>query len=308
MLLTMFYIVSACAFAEFEKIKIYSNGNDVTSSNVFNNGIVSAVSEGSGLFAIALYEEDELVKISFAQTKEELNEYRVNMVINDAQNYIMKVFRFDENGNPLCVNSSLNPLVDNREIYVNETFDNGTVARGAKTNGVNIVLSDGVVKLKDNLTSSGTRYGTFSVPYSEKNIIFEADYMIPSDGGADLAYLLSTYYDNSYRVIVYLHNEGIKKNTDGSNNPVLVKRSDIGTDKWFNIAVKFDLENKVYDIYYNHEKITATPISISGKISMENPTDGFSFYAPMLLGNTQGNDTLYVDNIKVYSGKEFTDI
>ena len=305
LLMAFTMLISACAFAESTEIKVYSNGNDVTDTKVFNNGVFSAVSSGSGLFAIALYKENELSKISFAQSEVELEEYRVNMVIDNADDYKMKVFRFDEDGNPLCVNSNLTPRVDDTEIYVNENFDNGIRARGAQVNGTSTVLSDGMVKVK----GRGVRYGTINVPYTEKNVIFEADYMLPESGACDYVYLLATYYDDNYHPVVYLNNDGIRA---GNKELTRLKRSELPTGKPFNIAVKFDLENKVYDIYYEHEKVTTAPVSVKNKLpSYDYPTGGFSFYAPMILGtnlNPSGSDTIYVDNIRVYSGTDFKDI
>lgn len=306
LLLVMVILIAVPCVSGAQEIRLYSIGNDVTNTKVFNNGIFTAISEGSGLFAIALYSEDELKKINFVQSEVELEEYRVNMVIDNAENYTMKVFRFDENSNPLCINSSLSPISDDTCVYINETFDDGIRANGAKVNGSTTILSDGMVKIIDR-SSTGIRYGTFSVPYTEKHVIFEADYMLPSDGACENAYLLATYYDDNYHPIVYLHPNGLKDSIAG-DSPVIYPRSSMPKGVKFNIAVKFDLENKNYDIYYNRAKITNSPVSIKNKMSMTNPTGGFSFYAPMVINNEVGSDIIFVDNIRVYSGTEFKDI
>ena len=148
LLMALVMLVSAWTTA-FADIKIFSNGNDVTSSKVFNNGVFSAVSEGSGLFAIALYTEDELQKISFAQTEEDLEEYRVNMVINNAQNYTMKVFRFDENGNPIFNDLSdiviISGTANGDEVTATETED-GIQVTGLNNITVTYETADGTAE------------------------------------------------------------------------------------------------------------------------------------------------------------------
>lgn len=301
LLLAMIMLFSAAATV-FAEIKTYSNGNNVSSSNVFNNGIFSAVSEGTGFFAIALYSEGELKKLNFAQSEDELEEYRVNMVIDDAEKYTMKIFRFDENANPLCINSSLSPLVDNHKIYINESFDNGSNV--VEFNSSTMVLSDGRACITYNGSSNGTRFGTFLIPYPDENIIVEADFELPSDGACGYAHLMSVY-NGGPKCAVYLHPDGIKQSTSGSStNEAIVPRSVINADKKFNIAMKINIETRTYDIYYNRQKVTESPRSLSGSISYEGRYDGFSMYIPIVLSE----GSIYVDNIKAYSGTEFVDI
>lgn len=297
----MLMLLPTCIFAKSTDIKIYSNGNDATNSNLFNNGVFSAVSEGSGLFAIALYSENELKKISFAQSEDELEEYRVNMVIDDAENYTMKVFRFDENGYPLCVNSTLNPLVDNRKIYLNETFTNGP--RTVNINNDTIVLSDGRVHVESNGSDKGTRFGVFAIPYPDKNIIVEADFEFGKNPETATA-LLFSIYNNGPKPLAYLDGNGLKISTSGSaTNKVFVSREKVNADKKFNVAMMINMEDLTYDLYYNHEKVTETSRHID-YISPELRYDGFSMHIPIV--TSEGS--IYVDNIRAYSGTEFADI
>lgn len=299
--MAMLLSFSAFVSAESANIKTYSNGNDVTASNIFNNGVFSAVSEGSGLFAIALYSDNELQKISIAQSEEELEEYRVNMVVDDAEDYIMKVFRFDENGNPLCVNRLLNPYVDNRKIYLNETFTSGP--RTVDVNNRTTILSDGSVQVVFNGSDKGTRFGLFTVPYPKKNIIVEADFELGENYETVIAQLFSIY-DNGPKPLAYLDKSGLRLNASGSEtNKALVSREQVNNDKNFNVALKINLEELTYDLYYNHKKVTETSHVISS-ISPDKRYDGFDMYIPIVASE----GSIYVDNIRAYSGTEFAEI
>ena len=291
----------AC-LAESVEIKTYSNGNDVTGSDNFDNGVFTAVSSGNGFFAIALYQENELSEIVFSDNKEELNNIKLNIVIDNAQKYKMKVFRFDKDGTPLCINESLDGQPKDYKVYLNETFDNGCFNSGCSSvNGETIILDNGRVKLV-NTSSNNPRFGFFNVPYLDNNIIIEADFELPQGASCFGARLISTYL-NGPKPIAYMSAGGLKASASG-NAPILVDDEIIESDGIFRISLKIDLESKTYDIYYNRVKCNATSQDISSAINDSIFTDGIDLIIP----NLTEAGTIYVDNIRVYSGKEFADI
>jgi len=280
---------------------LYSNGNPVTDYNNVEEGILSAVSKRDGSVAIAKYKDGTLVSLDFASYEEGLASYRANTILGKDDDTVVKIFSFDENMKPYMADIIPSAKDSNLKIYLNETFDSGS--EYVNIGGDYITLSDGRVSVSYNGSSAGARFGTFPIIYPEKNIIVEADYELPSDGACVRANLMSIY-NGGPLTYAYLHEEGLKPSTSGKNNPALVKRSQINADKKFNVAMKINLEDRTFDLYYNHEKVTSSPRSLSSAISYEGRFDGFSMYIPIV--TTAGS--IYVDNIKAYSGTEFTDI
>ena len=277
------------------KINMLSNGNSVDSA--FNEGIFTASTSGSGLFAIALYKNDQIVKLSAVTSEEELEAVKLNMIIDDMDT-VMKVFRFDSDGMPICINKVLSPDTNNYRIYFNETFENGSTK--VNFNSTTKVLSDGRVVLTKANTDGTVRFGTFTVSHPDDNIIVEADYELP-EGASCFDVKLMAIYTSSPQAIVYMGTGGIRAGASGKL-PTVVPKATIESDRKFNVAVKFNIKNNTYDVYYNRTKVTSSPMSLNGIFA--NGYDGFSVYMPTLESDGQ----IYVDNIKAYSGTEFADI
>ncbi len=273
------------------KINPVSNGNVV--STTFDKGVFTAETAGSGLFAIALYKDDEIVSLSVAENEEELESVKLNMIVDDMSVTAMKIFRFDSDGTPICINKTLTPKEKNYEVYFNETFDGKVIYAGAQPNGTTRVLSDGRMIIK----GDGTRFGAFPIKFPEKNIIIEADFELP-EGKIMNSRLFSLYYANSPHCIIYMNGSGIKSSTSSSNTDYFVTKSEIEKDRSFSLALKLDLENHTYDVYYNREYRTTK------NLDSNIPLSGFSVYIPQHNSSSE----LYIDNIRAYSGTEFIDI
>ena len=87
--------------------KLYLNGNNIAGQTTFNSGILSAVSEGEGIFAIALYKDKALVSLEYIENYTEDMTTRLNTVIENAEGHVVKVFRFDTDMVPVCINEEM---------------------------------------------------------------------------------------------------------------------------------------------------------------------------------------------------------
>ena len=312
-----------CAYDDFKltynthssKINAVSNGNANTTT--YDKGIFTAETAGSGIFAVALYKGNEITKISVAQNEDELESVKVNMFIDETEGTTMKIFRFDADGTPICVNKSLTPKEKNYEIYFNETFDQTPIAADAQPNGTTKVLSDGKMILKYNNYNKDTRFGTFPIRYPEKNIIIEGDFELPEGKECAPVKLICIYYNKAPVAIAYMNANGIKKSAAG-NDVAIVDDEVIEKDRNFNLALKLDLEKLEYDIFYEREKVNSAPIKMP--IDSKTAVEGFSVYMPIIPkggeyedknnpGTTLYDDTeIHVDNIRAYSGTDFINI
>lgn len=304
MVVSMFCAVPA-SFASYKEngsdIKAFTNGN--FASNTFDKGIFVAESSGSGLFAIALYKDSELVSLSVAQSEEELESVKLNMIVDDMDGTEIKVFRFDSDGTPICVNKTLKPQEKNYRIFFNETFDIPSERLGFNSNCV--LTSDGQVKI----TGSGTRYGGMGIYYPDRYLIIEADYTVPEGVECAPCRLICTY-TNSPVQMVYISDEGLYA---GRTNPVhLIDDEVLENMGKFNVACKLDLENFTYDVYVNREKMNASPISLSQLVDPNTKYSGFTTYAAYIRPGTNDPDRymrgIILDNYRAYSGNEFIDI
>lgn len=287
---------SYCAYTDFKLtynthasyVDAISNGSH--NSPTYDKGIFSALANGSGLFAIALYKDDELVKISFSETDEELTDRRLNMMIDEIDGTSMKIFRFDADGTPVAVNKELKPQEKNYTVYINETFDTKPISAGAQPNGSTKVLSDGRMYV------SGTSYvGTLPINYPENNIIISADFTLPDGQSCFDAKLLTVDGGGSF---ARMRTDGIRDGDGGGNKSnIVIENEQIEKDRTFNLAVKLDIELGKAELYYNKEFVCEMVKPVTRK--------GFSIYAPRLV---ESGNAIYVDNIKAYSGTDWLDI
>lgn len=299
---------SVPAFAK-DEIAVDAISNGSHNSATYDKGIFSALANGSGLFAIALYKNSELVKISFSETTDELTDRRLNMMIDEIDGTSMKIFRFDGDGNPIAVNKELLPKEKNYTVYFNESFDSNPISEAGQPNGTTKVRSDGMMyvtsKYPDN--DKGTRVGAFPINYPEDNIIISADFTLPEGKECfESARLISI---GTYS-LARMRSAGIKIG-DGGSSELLVEKEKIEKDRTFNLAVKINVKDGTYGLYYNYGEFKKEGITHAE--SKINKT-GMSVYAPIVL-NTLDKDKnlihtndIYVDNIKAYSGTDFIDI
>lgn len=278
--------------------KINALSNNARADTTFDKGIFTAETAGSGIFAIALYKNNEIISLSVAENEEELESVKLNMIIDDLDDTIMKIFRFDSDGTPICINKTLTPKEKEYKVYFNETFDGEINVNGLYTNNSKYVVhSDGRVAVSYNGTKNGTRYGTVPLWYPEDNVIVEADFELPEGQKCFTAQLISVYSGGPH-ALVHMKPGGITYSTSGSANPFSATTNTIiEKDRKFNIAIKIDVLNKKYDIYYNREYVGTQSSSYISK-------GGMSFYIPVVLAS----GTILVDNIRAYSGTEFIDI
>lgn len=299
-----------CAYTDFKLtynthasyVDAISNGSH--NSPTYDKGIFSALANGSGLFAIAFYKDDELVKISFSKTDEELTDRRLNMMIDEIDGTSMKIFRFDTDGTPVAVNKELKPQEKNYTVYINETFDTKPISAGAQPNGSTKVLSDGRMYVKGlypDASKKGTRVGAFPINYPEDNIIISADFTLPEGKSCFESARLISIGTHSF---ARMRDNGIRIG-DGSDYELLVGKDNINEDRTFNLAVKINVKDGTYDLYYNYgefkkEGITHATSNINGT--------KMTVYVPIVLDTSGKGNDIYVDNIKAYSGTDFIDI
>ncbi len=289
-MLASVFLTSVSAQNEID-VDAVSNGNH--NSLTYDKGIFSAVASGSGLFAVALYKDDELVKISFSESEEDVTR-RLNMLIEETAGTTMKIFRFDTDGNPIALNKNLVPKEKNYDVYINETFDNGAVLIGAQPDGSTSVLSDGRMYVT-------TKLGPIPIRNPKKNIIIEADFELP-EGQDWLSANLISIHNNGVQKLVKTNGNGISYGRAGGN-PIIKKVSEI--NRKFNIAVKIDFETKKYEIYYNKSERLGEFDLESAHLKGDIEKNGFGIFVPQ--GIPTGK-ALYVDNIRAYSGTDFIDI
>ncbi len=270
-------------------IKSYSNGN--LTDNTYDNGVFVAETAGSGIFAIGLYKEDELVSLSVAENEEELEYVKLSMAIENGEDTYMKIFRFDSDGTPICVNKTLTPQSKDYRVFFNETFDNGS----AKLNTAS-VTSDGQIKISGN----NVRYGGLSVYFPDRHFVVEADYTLEEGAQCSSSYLLCSY-TNSPVALVYMGADGLYAKKNGTK---FLDDEYFEEKRKINIACVFDLEEFTYDIYVDDE-LKIENVTLSGLVYPESKYSGITFYA---LYFKDATNTMYLDNYKAYSGSQLIDI
>lgn len=291
LILSVIVLNTSVAVSADTVINTYSNGDK--NANRFSDGIFTALSEGNGFFAIALYKEDELVGLTAANRTDSSATYKLNTVVNSADADILKVFRFDEKGNPLCVNTELLSGGESYRIYVNETFD---TASEYETDDAEVM--DGVLKVKGNGTD--TRIGIYPVYNSGNFIVIEADFGLGFDFGTNGTVDLICNYKGYPCAFVTAKNDGIHI---GGNKGLVCAKEDIDTTKPVNIAVMLDLKRFVYDIYVNKVRV-ALDLSLLDIISSDSMYN-LNLHIPRII---KSSCEITVDNVRAYSGNAFCDI
>lgn len=302
-------LTCASSFATQNHTEIDTLVNGNTRVNTFKNGIITAQSSGSGLFALAVYEDGELISLDVSYSEEELEKRKLNTVIENGTEKKLKIFRFDEDNNPLCVNSdfAFDSSAEVR-IYANQDFSNPAEYR---TNN-NVVVSDGRLEIRAS-DSSRPRY-QISAKNPGRYIVFEADYSIP-EGQAQThrVRLIGGYYastnGNDDEVTSFVMTTSGGMIYSGKDNKA-EKTYGTLSSKPTNIAIMADLEENTYDIYINRERVRQGDSFLPGTLVPGTTYDTRSFYIGHLSGDTESycNGTLIVDNIKIYEGTGFKNI
>ena len=279
------------------QIAAFSNGNE--SSDTFDKGVFTAESSGSGIFAIALYKNDELIQISVADSDDELESIKLNMIVDDIMGTTMKIFRLDSNANPLCINETLVPVVKDYRVYFNENFNGNS--KMYKANGVNTIITD---EGRLSVVGKNTRACSLNVNYPDRYVTIEADYTIPENVDFANGYLISGY-TNSPVGMVYIRPDGIYAGWPGNKDQEKVYDSSLRN---FNLACKLDMETFTFDVYINRKKVNSKPLSLNGIIPSKYGS--FLVYAAYLVEDDKGGylNSLVIDNYKAYSGTDFIDI
>ncbi len=278
---------SVAAFANGVGISSYIDGNEAAST--FTDGIFTAVSSGSDKFFIALYKDNELIKLERTDTPESLSEYKLNMVIDNTGADTLKVFRWDFEGEPLCVNTVLTKTANpNYRVHLNENFDDGTT-RFDVPDGTNIVIQNGCLRYN----SPVNKY--FMINNTSRYLVIQADYKLPKDTNINLI----VNYTGSMQPFVKSTSLGIETGAG-----VLVKSaSELDYNDFINIAVLVDLESRKYSIYVDE-------VNVKSNINLGNIIKNSGEYTQNKLsirpagGFTLANgDMILVDNVKAYSSE-----
>ncbi len=288
-----------------QKLESYVDGT--ASSDTFRNGIYTAIGSGSGLFALAVYENNELVSIDFKESADELEEVKLNTVIEDGASKKVKVFHFDEHGEPYIVN--LSPEFDGSEdvrIYANEDFSNPEE---------NVVVSDGRLMLaskgvgKD--VASRPRYNVTALNPG-RYIVFEADYSLPEGASPFKIRLMGSYYANTSGGTSTV-NTLIRASASGKIYSDKVSGSNFGTlsSTPVNLAMVVDLEENTFDFYVDKVLKQKNIPFLPGDVLPGTMYGDRGFFIGHVSGDKTDEaciGTLLIDNVKMYEGPDFKDI
>ncbi len=310
---------SAFGAADPSSVTANTNGNEAVST--YQNGIFTAKSSGSGLFALALYKDSQLHKLSLAQSEDELEELKLSMIIPDGTGTSMKIFRFDTDGTPYMVNKVLTPdNSGNIRVYTNESFEDGTYALNtASVNGTSTKITEGRLEFAAN--KADCPRSAFHVYKHGRHVVYEADYQLGStelDGSADSWYirLLNYYYTyvntntqkttTGYQTLLRLR--GGNRITVGSGQDAVAHLS---ADKPTRISVVMDFETRKFKLYVDGRYVN----EYSGLISGDTPPADIYDSKDFFIGKISNSSTdinyavnLFVDNVKIYEAEKITDI
>lgn len=295
-------------------ISLSANGNKTDAT--YENGIFSAESAGSGLFAIGLYDDlGELVNLKVVENKDELESVKLNMVLENTDGCILKVFRFEADGTPFMINKEL--TLDNTKnirIYVNEDFS-GLVPTYSSVNGTTLKLTDGRLELTGNATADGVSQNprwSFPAYNCGRYVIFEGEYQL---GTAELnkpssqwyARLLANNYTstlggNNINTILDLTNGTNIRNR--KNNDKII--GTLSSDKPTKISLKMDLLNDSFDVYIDGVYADSAN-SLFARSDMQEGRN-IGFFVGHSSSDGENAINMLVDNIRMYEGTEFKDI
>lgn len=320
MVVSLFGAFSA-AFAS-DGIQMSLNGNNVSSNKkelALGDGLFTAKTEGAGLFALGFYKGGELVSLDFAEG-DDLSGARLNLVIDESLNTYddIKLFRFDKNGNPVCVNKTLTPdNTKNIRVYANDTFDSGK-SNYTEMNGTTMKITDGRLEFCAN-SAAIPRY-TIPALNHGKQIIFEAEYQL---GTADVG-LDETDVSNQIRLLNYYYKRADSNNaTHGilrmrSGGKVYIGSSQekddlvctLSSEKSTKLSVKMDFEKDTFDVYVDGSPVESAMNRklLPRDIIESNVYNGRSFSIGYLSNDRNMAANIFVDNVRIYEGTEFIDI
>jgi len=297
------------------KLETYINGNKA--DGTFKDGVYTSVTTGSGLFALAVYENGKLIYLDASGDDREDAIRKLNAVVEEGNGKTVKIFRFDNSGAPYFENIS--PRYDSDEgarIYSNWNFSD----KGEFLESSNRYTSDGQLYLVSEGTKSEGSYSRPRFGISCKNpgryIIYEADYSIPeTQEKTHRVRLVGGYYHskagNTSEVDTYVMTTSGGYIYSGRDSKATKTYGTLGTTPT-NIALKIDLEENTYDIYINRELVRSGDSFLpTGSLMPGTTYNSRSFYIGHLSGDSDNaycKGTLIVDNIKIYEGTEFKSI
>ena len=301
------FSVFAYAIDESVSITTYSNGAE--SDKYFNNGIFTAQTSGTGSFMIARYLDEELKGITLATSDEALS--KLNVVLSDVDSReAIKVFRIDENGNPLCVNSELTPKLSDHRIYVNKTFDEENHDIYYSKPSVSRYIEDGrmcltqfydetevdedgkPVQHQAGIGSYVRNHGKKFVYEQDVEVVDPMDFRLISvshiNGSIFTFVRLVPYSDSTCGFKLRVTKGGAYQFYDPQSTK-------------FNVAIKVDFEAQSYDVYVDRKlavedaemPITETSPYTTNRTFQTRYTSTFS------------EGKIYVDNVRCYEGEDF---
>lgn len=175
-------------------------------------------------------------------------------------------------------------------IYYNKSYtDDGTdpfggVGVSAKKQKIEISEKDGNSFIKVDLQTEGDCFLTWNIPESKNRFLtLQADFLI-TKFGAKIRPLQPLCEVGSDGSLIYM--------------PYSAQIGKVEENKWFNIAFCFDTQTGACDIYLNKERVMEG-VSYSGN---------FSSFASYFADKSADNQSIYIDNFKMYEGKTIRDI
>ncbi len=291
--------------------EVSENGTAV--ENTFRDGILTAADSGSGIFALAVYKGYELISIEFVKSEEELENVKLNTIIENGSNKKVKLFRFNEDLSPIdggYKELEYDSSADVR-IYVNEDFSEG----GLFVETDHKAVSDGrLVMIAD--ADNQPRYG-FGAWNPGRYLIYEADYSIPEGATPKASRLVHIYHTNalgaknSIKLLILTDSKGqIYCNDYKKPNGDRYKFDTLSSTP-IRIKLVIDLQENKYDFYIRDElKAANQTFYPSDSQTLQDRYKAVSFFTGYASSDKDEmyHGTLYVDNIKVYEGPDFKDI
>ncbi len=306
------------------KIDVSSSLNDNASPETFGDGIFTAETDGSGIFAVALYDESgDLDSLRVVNNEYELESVRLNMAIENADGKILKLFRFEADGTPFMVNKELSyDEINNLRIYAMEDFSKNP-ALYPEVNGKTLkITDDDTLEFTANKAAGGVdenpRWGISAFQHG-RYFIYEADYKLGTatlngDASEWEAKLIANNYKtkqggNNINPIIDMVGSNIrnrKMKTDGTHFDTI---GELSTDEFTKISLKIDTLNDTCEIYLNRELIgTGSNVFQVDKIAENSLKDGIGFMIGHASGDGDDAVNLIVDNVNIYEGTEFKDL
>ena len=298
---------SVFAYATDESVSITTYSNGAESDKYFNNGIFTAQTSGTGSFVIARYLDEELKGITLATSDEALT--KLNVVLSDVDSReAIKVFRIDENGNPLCVNSELTPKLSDHRIYVNKTFDEENHDIYYSEPSVSRYIEDGRMCLAPHYDETEVDENGNPIQHSAgfttyvrnhgKKIIYEMDVEVVDPINYRL--ISTSYGESSVFSFVRMYPDGrytpnFHFKIAGSDTKYFTKGNK------FHLAIKIDFEKMLYGIYIDRELLVGDiPVGITEDTHYNRNRAFQTRHA-----SNFDDGKIYIDNVRCYEGEDF---